>query len=414
MTPLTEHVEMKDSGTSWLGSVPVSWEVIPAGRLFEEEKRKNTQNKYSNAFSFRYGEIVPKTGVDPDDSKEVETLNAYRIVSPDTIMINGLNLNYDFISQRVAIVKETGIITSAYLAVVPHKNEINPQFALYLFKAYDYKQVFHGTGSGIRKTLKYKDFSKLPVPYPKYKEQIAIVDYLNTHCAKIDAMIAAAKANIEDYKALKQSVITQAVTKGLDPNVEMKDSGIEWIGKIPIHWKKCRIKNFGTIQSGINITSLDIKEDDIYPVYGGNGQRGFYSKYTNDGEHVLIGRQGALAGNVHIVSGKFWATDHALVLYNSGLACNRLLFYLLQAMNLNQYAFDTAAQPGLAVSKINLLPTFITPDKKEQTNIVSYLDSQCLRIENLISAQQALIDDLESAKKSLIFECVTGKRKVSD
>ena len=119
MTPALGYTEMKDSGIPWVGNVPADWEVFPAGGVFKEVKEKNTDNKFTNPFSFRYGEIVDKKIIGGIDESVEETLSAYRVVSPNTIMLNGLNLNYDFISQRVAIVKEPGIITSAYLAVKP-------------------------------------------------------------------------------------------------------------------------------------------------------------------------------------------------------------------------------------------------------------------------------------------------------
>ena len=123
-------------------------------------------------------------------------------------MINGLNLNYDFVSQRVAIVNESGVITSAYLAIQPDENKINPRFVLYLLKSYDYQQVFHGLGSGIRKTLKYQDFKKIMIVAPTLSKQQAIADYLDETCSKIDEIIAEAKASIDEYKGPRTWNIT--------------------------------------------------------------------------------------------------------------------------------------------------------------------------------------------------------------
>jgi type I restriction enzyme S subunit len=193
---------------------------------------------------------------------------------------------------------------------------------------------------------------------------------------------------------------------------KMKDSGIEWIGKIPEHWNVTKVKYLGDLQSGDNITSEDINGDGLYPVYGGNGYRGCYDKYTNDGEYVLIGRQGALAGNVHLVTGKFWATDHALVFYSNGKSENKYAYYGFLSMNLNQYAFETAAQPGLAATKILNLQFILSPIP-EQKAIAKYLDEKCSLIDSLISEKESLVSELEEYKKSLIFECVTGKKEVA-
>ena len=222
MTPAKGYMEMKDSGIEWVGDIPEVWDVFPAGGVFNEVKEKNTNNQYSNPFSFRYGEIVDKKISGEIDESVEETLSAYRVVSPNTIMINGLNLNYDFISQRVAIVKERGIITSAYLAVQPDENRIVPRFVLYLLKAYDYRQVFHGIGSGIRKTLKFQDFKNIKIVAPSLTEQTAIASYLDTQCAKIDEIIAQAKASIEDYKQWKASVVDECISQALTSSPQVR------------------------------------------------------------------------------------------------------------------------------------------------------------------------------------------------
>ena len=411
MTPAKCFAEMKDSGIEWVGMIPATWDVFPAGGVFDEVKEKNVNNQYSNPFSFRYGEIVDKKIAGEIDESVEETLSAYRVVSPNTIMINGLNLNYDFISQRVAIVREKGIITSAYLAVQPDEGRIVPRFVLYLLKAYDYRQVFHGVGSGIRKTLKFQDFKSIKIVAPSLTEQTAIAAYLDTQCAKIDEIIAQAKASIEDYKQWKASIICEAVTKGLDPNVEMKDSGIEWIGRMPAHWTAPALKHLCTMQAGKNLISEQISTSGQYPVYGGNGQRGYYSDYNANGNFLLVGRQGALCGNVHYVSGKFWATEHAVVTTPSKITNIRYLYYLLIAMDLNQYASNSAAQPGLSVGNILTVKTLLPPIG-EQVRISEFLDNGCPKIDEVITEKQSLIDDLESYKKSLIYEVVTGKRRV--
>ena len=165
--------------------------------------------------------------------------------------------------------------------------------------------------------------------------------------------------------------------------------------------------------SGDNLTSSDIEPEGDYPVYGGNGLRGFYTAYTNDGEHVLIGRQGALCGNVHLVSGKFWATDHAVVTYPYEGVSNGYLFYLFSAMDLNQYS-QTAAQPGLAVMTIQNLKTCIPPTIEMQHEIAQYLDGKCRDIDSIVEKKQKQIEIMEQHKESLIYEYVTGKKRVME
>lgn len=186
----------------------------------------------------------------------------------------------------------------------------------------------------------------------------------------------------------------------------MKDSGIEWIGQIPREWSYSKIKYHCSMKSGDNITSLNIEETSHYPVYGGNGQRGYFPRYNVDGNKILIGRQGALAGNVHYVSGKFWATDHAIVTTPFKDINILYFYYLLKGYELNRYAQDTAAQPGLAVSKIMNLAIYL-PSFIEQQQIADFLDTQCSEIDATAEDIQKEISLLEDYKKSVITEAVT-------
>ena len=190
----------------------------------------------------------------------------------------------------------------------------------------------------------------------------------------------------------------------------MKDSGIEWIGEVPEDWGITKLKYICRMQSGNNLTSLEISSENdggkIFPVYGGNGQRGYYSDFTNEGNYCLVGRQGALAGNVHFVSGKFWATDHAIVVYEHTHTYSKYLCYLLKAMNLNQYAFETSAQPGLSVEKILQLEMIHCP-KGEQTQIADFLDKKVAQLDEVKSLLEEQIKTLEDYRKSLIYETVT-------
>lgn len=187
---------------------------------------------------------------------------------------------------------------------------------------------------------------------------------------------------------------------------EYKDSGVKWIGEIPGHWE-CRKLKFLTssMQSGDNLTAIQIKEIGKYPVYGGNGIRGYYDD-SNCNKCIVIGRQGALCGNVHIVKKPFWATDHAVVTYANENTDLDFLFYLTKAMNLNQYASQTAAQPGIAVSAIKNIYTCYPP-LPEQEAIVTYLDSKVAKIDEYISIAEKKIAALEELKQTIITEAVT-------
>ena len=187
---------------------------------------------------------------------------------------------------------------------------------------------------------------------------------------------------------------------------KMRDSGIPWIGEVPEGWEFSKIKYHCTMKSGDNITALDISDNGEYPVYGGNGLRGFYKIYNKNGNHILIGRQGALAGNVHLVNGKFWATDHAVVVTLKNDVFINYFFRMLESMNLNQYAFDTAAQPGLSVSRIMNL-NIVLPNLEKQHRIADFLDSKCSEIDTLIENLRARMESAKEYKKAVITEAVT-------
>lgn len=187
---------------------------------------------------------------------------------------------------------------------------------------------------------------------------------------------------------------------------EMKDSGVEWMGKVPENWNIVALKFLCSMQSGKTLSSEQISEEGKYPVYGGNGLRGYYSEANTFGDYLLVGRQGALCGNVHHVQGEFWATEHAVVTKCSALSDVRYMYYLLLGMNLNQYASNTAAQPGLAVSQIINVKTCLAPIQ-EQKLIAVVLDEKCAQVNTLIANVQAQIEKLKAYKQSLITEVVT-------
>lgn len=186
----------------------------------------------------------------------------------------------------------------------------------------------------------------------------------------------------------------------------MKDSGVKWIGNVPKDWNIVPIKYLCSMQAGKTLSSEQISEEGVYPVYGGNGQRGFYTEYNTEGEYLLIGRQGALCGNVHLVEGRFWATEHALVTTPSNYSDIAFLYYLLVGMNLNQYVSSSAAQPGLSVSTISNISTCLVP-MNEQKRIAAYLEKQCNYIDGIFTKTSASIEEYKKLKQVMITQAVT-------
>ena len=199
---------------------------------------------------------------------------------------------------------------------------------------------------------------------------------------------------------------------------KMKDSGIEWIGEIPEGWEVVPVKRLCTMQAGKNLTSEQIAPEGTYPVYGGNGIRGFFSDYNCVGQFLTVGRQGALCGNVHKINGKVWATEHAVITAPSSYAILDFLYYLLIGMDLNQYVSSTAAQPGLAVGTLLNLKTCYTCSTLEQTQISNYLNAKCSEIDTMLSRTRSSIEEYKKLKQAVITQAVTkgvrGEREMKN
>lgn len=396
----------KDSGIAWIGEIPEHWELRKGKNLFKLRNSKGNNNAILLAATQKYG-MIPQSQVEGVvQVKQNTDLNTFKTVHKNDYVISLRSFQGGFEMSEYE-----GVCSPAYQVFYSTKPCCN-YFFKYMFKSYGFVSQINAFTLGIRegKNIQYEDFSLMKLPLPTIQEQQSIATYLDQKCGEIDELITLQEEMITKLQSYKQSVITEAVTKGLDKNVPLKDSGIEWIGEIPEHWKITKIQYLAQLKSGYNLTTEEIKDSGLYPVYGGNGIRGYYDKYFLEGDYVLIGRQGALCGNINYSTGKSWATEHAVVCYPKTKYITKWFGELLRVMNLNQYSL-AAAQPGLAVERIKLLPIPIIPLSEQQT-IANYLDQKCSEIDELISIKQQKIEKLKDYKKSLIFECVTGKRKV--
>ena len=424
--------KMKDSGIEWIGEIPEGWEIVPVRSCFDEVRTKNTDGQEQNALQFKSGNIISKTNFNASmDDYVADTITNYTVVLPDTVMINGLNLNYDFKSLRVALVKEKGVITSAYLAIFPDRKKISPQYATYLFKGYETKMAFHNMGAGIRKTLGYKEFKNQPLLLPSEKEQNKISAYLDSKCSHIDIILSKISSSIEEYKKLKQAVITQAVTKGVRGEREMTDSGVEWIGEIPKEWVCEKIKYATSISRGL--FNHRPRNDERYY----NGKYPFiqtgdvanatkyivsYSQTLNElGKSVskefpkgtLTMTIAANVGDVAILNFDAYFPDSVVGFIPNKNIRTLYLFYVFSAMK-DEFIRTAIKSTQLNLNIDRVKETFIpvTLNVNEQCEIENYLESKCAEIDGLIAKKEQLVKELESYKKSLIYEVVTGKREV--
>ena len=207
---LDPNAKMKDSGVEWIGEIPENWEVKRFRFLFKEKNERNTLIKERKQLQFKMGNIVLKDRQDLTNEM-INVISNYNIVKPGHIVLNGLNLNYDFVSQRIALVKERGIITSAYICI-ESINDINTSYYCYFMKAMDSKKLFHGMGSGIRLTLSYDNLKNLFFPYPSINDQIEIVKYLDSVSSNIDSSISQCNKMISLLQERKQIIINDVVT----------------------------------------------------------------------------------------------------------------------------------------------------------------------------------------------------------
>ena len=396
----------KDSGVKWLGEIPSHWEMLPGLAIFKENKEKNSNLAVNTVLSLSYGKIVVKKDI--DEGLVPAEYNTYQIVHPGYIIIRCTDLQNDKVSLRTGLVKDDGIITGAYLGLVTN-GKYNSSYMHYFLHAWDITKEIYRHGNGLRQSLSWLDLRRLPILIPPIAEQTAIANYLDTATAKIDAAIVQQQKIIDLLNERKQIIINRAVTKGLNPNAKMKDSGVEWIGEVPEGWEVRKLKHIAKLQSGETISSDSFTETG-YPVFGGNGFRGYTNRYTNDGDYVLIGRQGALCGNVNYAHGQFFASEHAVVVYPYNKENLVWLGEVIRASNLNQYS-QSAAQPGLAVSLIQNI-CYPYPPMEERDEIALYIEKNIKAIETGVKNYQQQISLLQERKQIIINEVVTGKVKV--
>ena len=357
--------EMKDSGIVWIGNIPYDWDVMRIKNVAWLKGRIGWDGLKAEEFQDDGPYLI--TGTDFENGHvnwdTCVHITSERYAEDELLHIKegDLLITKDGTIGKLAIVKNCPNKVSLNSGVMIIRNDsefkYDNKYMYYVLMSSVFTEWFESEqkpGSTIRHLYQHQ-FSEFKFPFPSIDEQKVIAHFLDSKCAAIDEAISRQKKAIEKLEEYKNSIIQHAVTKGLDSLVDFKHSGISKIGLIPEHWRVVAIKRICSMQSGNNLTSLDILDEGMYPVYGGNGKRGYYNDYTNCGEHVLIGRQGALAGNVHYVDEMFWATDHAVVVYGTPLVTMKYLYYMFIGMNLNQYAYETAAQPGLAVGKIRSL-----------------------------------------------------------
>ncbi len=393
----------RDSGVEWIGPVPADWGVCPLLAVAEECDRSNRGMLEDNLLSLSYGSIVRKD-INTSDGLLPESFETYQIIEPNDIVWRLTDLQNDKRSLRTAIVRERGIITSAYLATKPHG--VLPTFLSYLLRAYDQEKVFYSMGGGLRQSMKYADVRRMPIVIPSQSEQTAIAAFLDRETAKIDALVEAQRRLIELLKEKRQAVISHTVTKGLDPTVPMKDSGVEWLGDVPAHWNTIQLKRLVQFQRGHDLPTQDRREGPV-PIVSSGGHIGWHESAMAHGPSIVTGRYGTI-GNFALVEGPFWPLNTTL--YSTAIHGEpRFVKYSLE--NLTPLFIVNAgksAVPGVDRNDLHELLTAVPP-ASEQLEIAAFLDDLCARHSKLTAEAMTAIEILRERKAALISGAVTGK-----
>ena len=417
--------EMKDSGIAWIGAMPRAWKMNTIAQIFLQVKCKNTGLQEKNLLSLSYGKVKRKS-IDTVEGLLPESFDGYNIIEKDDIVLRLTDLQNDHTSLRVGLAEERGIITSAYLTI-RNRSNFCPKYLYYYLHSFDIAKGFYGMGAGVRQGLNWDGVKWLKILAPSAPEQERIAVFLDAECAEIDAVLEKTRASIEEYKKLKQAVITQAVTKGIRGDRPMKDSGIEWIGEIPAEWDVLKLvahtsmltpmrdrpekldgpipwvriedfegKYIESSKAGLGVSMKTVKEMNlkVYPV------------------GTILCTSSCIMGKCAIVSRELVSNQRFIGIIPDRTTDKTYLYYLMTSNAERMNFLSTGAlQANLSRSAFEHLKVQF-PLYSEQQEIAAYLDDKCADIDALVAKKQQYLTEIENYKKSLIYEYVTGKKEV--
>lgn len=413
--------QMKDSGIEWIGQIPQTWDEHPIYYYFAERKNKNIFGQEQNLLSLSYGKIIRKD-INSTEGLLPENYNGYNIVYAGDIVMRLTDLQNDQRSLRTGLVYEKGIVTSAYVTLRP-KMDLDSRYFHYLLHTFDVLKVFYNMGNGVRQGLNFAQLSKCKLIAPPLAEQERIAEFLDEKCAEVDALAGEIKEQIATLEEYKRSVITEAVTKGLDASVPMKDSGIEWIGEIPQAWDVRKGKYvLQYLQKPVRIGDEVITcfRDGQVTLRGNRREDGFTMadkeigyQGIDEGDLVVHGMDG-FAGAIGISDCRGKASPVLNVL-DTQQNKRYVMFYLRSLAYRDVFlALSTGIRVRSCDLRWNKLAElfYLIPPLAEQKQIVAKIDEMLAKVDALIAEKQNQLATLEEYKKSAIFEYVTGKKEV--
>lgn len=413
--------EMKDSGISWVGEIPKEWTIMPLYCFYSERKNKNIFGAENNLLSLSYGKVIRKD-INTSEGLLPSNYNGYNIVEADDIIIRPTDLQNDKRSLRTGLSKERGIITSAYIALKP-KNGINSRFYHYLLHTYDILKVFYNMGNGVRQGLNYDEFAKLMVYSPSDTEQQRIAEFLDRECGKIDGLKADIQAQIDTLEQYKRSVITEAVTHGLNPSAPMNECSVSWARQIPQHWKvmpnkhlMTKIKNICPIYKGEDILSLTMYGVIVRDLDAGGKMPSSFDgyQYIKKGNLLMCLFDIDVTPRCIGIIKQNGITSPAYSQFKMKKIANaRFYYYYYLMLDYTKELLHLAKnlRHSLTEDQLGAIKQLVPP-LDEQQEIADYLDNKCAEIERIIADKKSQIETLDGYKKSLIYEYVTGKKEV--
>lgn len=420
---------MKESGIEWVGLIPDTWSVIPNKYVMHKEKNLCEKWTGEDVMSLTMNGVIVRDLQNPT-GKMPATFDGYQYIEDGDLLMCLFDI--DVTPRCVGKVTHNGVTSPAYSNFKVHDNASRDYFYYYYLMVDNTKELLH-LAKNLRHSFTEEQLGQLKVPMPPLSEQQAIADYLDETCSQIDEIIAEAKASIDEYKELKQSVIFEAVTKGLDKNVEFIDSSDEWLGKYPKSYNIGQLSMLSNIVRGGsprpagdpryyggNISFMRIsditKDDNIYVNSCENTitEEGLTRTRMIPPNTLLLTNSGATLGVPKINTFE--------TAFNDGIAAfldldERLnIVYVYFCLKARTSYFLECASMGMGQPNLNTdiigRAKIVFPTLVEQQKVVSYLEDRCGKLNSLIVEKKSLIADLEAYKKSLIYEVVTGKRRV--
>lgn len=415
--------EMKDSGIEWIGEIPNEWNMLPVKRFFRNEKKivGSAIDEYERLALTMNGVI--KRSKDDSEGLQPEKFEGYQILKKNELVFKLIDLE-NVKTSRVGLSPYTGLVSPAYIVITNDKED--NRFYYYWFMFMYYNEVFnHLGGEGVRSALNAKDVLSLPVPAINEAMMKNIADYLDRKCEKIDDIIEKQKQVIEKLKEYKLSIITEAVTKGLNPDVKMKNSGVEFLGRVPDNWDIIKFGRCISIKSNLvppesyydypQIAPDSIEKNSakllIYKTVRESGVISWNHLFFKG--QIIYSKIRPLLNKVIIApfDGLCSADMYPIETDNNS---KYIVYIMLSDYFLTQVALLTENRVKMPKINQNELSGIMIalPPIKEQQQIADYLDKKCSAIDSAITKKQAIIGKLTEYKKSLIYEVVTGKREV--